>query len=368
MEHKLRKLNESSRKGVEIGSTSRKSTHVDPAAVHMDEPLATSEHSSSTNASRKPAAPGPSSTESTSLHSQSSGSGVAKEVARAESRLVSTVIKTASFSQLTLTEVKKTDRHGYIYEAKQTAGGGLYEIRVYSFDRKDPNEKQYVKRNCREWKKRRRFIDSHQENGFVFLILRHPQATTVVPLSPTPLDHSLPSASISNTPTAEAEPLPALDTSRSLSLHGFTSENMQLSGPHKNLWSWESQWSWMYPVGWSRQLMLNDDGGARKGLFLLDFEGGYFSETVPRRIFSPEHLSHPDERILNIHKKPANVQKRTRNHNPGERRHHCPSCVGRVRVDISRALCRSPDLIRRLMYIPLSPPSCFVLTRLADWR
>ncbi|PVH69692.1 hypothetical protein DL98DRAFT_522035 [Cadophora sp. DSE1049] len=329
MEYRRMEPSQSSRKCVDIGSSSRKSTHVEPAAIRVDETLATSEYPSSTNTSRIPATLGQSSTQLSTTIRQNLGSGVAKELARAEATLVSTVLTTASVSQLTLTEIKKTDRHGYIYEAKQTSGRELYEIRVYSFDRKDPNEKQYVKRNCREWKKRRRFIDSHQQDGFVFLILRHPQARTDVPLSPTHSDHSLPSASTSNKSTAQAEPLSALDTSRPLSLHGFTSENMQVSSPHKSPWYWESEWSWVYPVGWSRQLMLNDDGGARKGLFLLDFKGGYFSETVPRRIFSPEHLSHPDEGRLSSHKKPEDEPKRTRNQNP--------------------ALCRSPDLIRRLI-------------------
>jgi len=107
---------------------------------------------------------------------------------RADQILLNTVITSASsahFSKLTLTEIKKVDRHGCIYEAKQIAGEDLFEVRVYSFGQKDPNEKQYVKRNCREWKKRRRFLDSHQENGFIFLILKHPKSKTVDFLSST---------------------------------------------------------------------------------------------------------------------------------------------------------------------------------------
>ena len=33
-----------------------------------------------------------------------------------------------------------------------------------------------MRRNCREWKKRRRFRDSYQEGHFVFLILRYPDS------------------------------------------------------------------------------------------------------------------------------------------------------------------------------------------------
>ena len=122
-----------------------------------------------------------------------SGSQQPDEFHRADKCLVKTVLTSASFAPLTLTEVKKTDRHGCIYEAKQLADEMLFEVKVYSFERKGPNEKQYMKRNCREWKKRRRFIVSHQENGFLFLILHHPKTTVPATSSdeiPSLLPHS----------------------------------------------------------------------------------------------------------------------------------------------------------------------------------
>jgi len=343
MENKPTRQGQSSLDCVETG------TQIAPTMRHAHkhhEHVSSSEDYSSTYSLRTDLTPKLGLNESTT-HSQTSTLVESKGIARAESKLVSTVITTASFSQLTLTDIKKTDKYGFIYGARQTAGGEPYEIRVYCFGRKDPNEKQYLKRNCREWKRRRRFIDSHEENGFVFLILRHPQATTIPSVSSTtPVDHSLFSTVLSDTTVDEAHPAPTLPQFLS---HSFTSERMQLTVAHNNLWTWNSQWNWVYPVGWSRKLILNDEEGARKGLFLLDFDGGYISETVPRRIFSPEHLSHPDERRLNRHMQPANIQKPTSDHSPGKIRHHSPIYASRAQPDTSLAVCKSPDLIRRLM-------------------
>jgi hypothetical protein len=226
------------------------------------------------------------------------------------------------FSQLTLTEIKKADRHGCIYEAKQTTDEVLYEVRVYSFDRKDPSEKQYVRRNCREWKKRRRFMFSHQENGLVFFILRHPQTTTGS-LSLSSLgDGFPPNAANADVFTATRHPLPSLEVSRQprSSDDSFTSQSLSQTpaSSKDNPWSWDSSWKWMYPVGWSRKLLINDEGVPRNGLFLQDFEGGFFNETVPRRIFSPEHLIHPDERDSRGYLRTDTLREQTRNYNPGK--------------------------------------------------
>jgi hypothetical protein len=288
----------------------------------MEAPITTSGLPSLNTSLQMPTASKLRITEPTSWQTGSSSvpsSGASDEVDRAESSLVNTVITSASFSQLTLTEVKKADRHGCIYEAKQITDETLFEVRVYSFHRKNSNEKQYVKRNCREWKNRRRFIVSHQENGFLFLILRHPQTTVSLPPS-TPGDQSLLNCAMADAFSSQAESVPSLEVSPHHPSQGFTSENLsQLSVSHKNnLWSWDSKWNWLYPVGWSRKLMINDEGVSRKGLFLLDFDGGFFNETVPRRIFSPEHLSHPDERELNSYVGTENSREKTRNYNPGK--------------------------------------------------
>lgn len=64
----------------------------------------------------------------------------------------------------------------------------LYEIRVYSFSQKDASERRQAKRNCREWKARRRFSFSWKQNDLVFLVLRNQVDNTAIPyLNPTGL-------------------------------------------------------------------------------------------------------------------------------------------------------------------------------------
>lgn len=72
--------------------------------------------------------------------------------------------------------VKRVDNHGHIYQAR--AGTTLYEIRVYSFSQKDASERKQAKRNCREWKARRRFLVSWKQNDLVCLILRSQKDNT----------------------------------------------------------------------------------------------------------------------------------------------------------------------------------------------
>jgi hypothetical protein len=77
--------------------------------------------------------------------------------------------------ELLVTHIKRSDKYGAIYQAKHCSNGSLLELRVYSFSQKDPSvKKKHLKRNCREWKDRRRFLDSWKENDLVFLILSHP--------------------------------------------------------------------------------------------------------------------------------------------------------------------------------------------------
>jgi hypothetical protein len=105
---------------------------------------------------------------------------------RIEENLVNTMINPNRHPKLRLTKVKSFDKHGYSYEAVQLTSGTLFEIRVYSFTQTDPRQIKYAKRNCREWKKRRRFEDSCQGEGFIFLVLRYPKAKTRSPSSLSP--------------------------------------------------------------------------------------------------------------------------------------------------------------------------------------
>jgi hypothetical protein len=78
---------------------------------------------------------------------------------------------------------------------------------------------------------------------------------------------------------------------------GFTLSNMaQMSASlKKNLWNLRSEWGWTYPHGWSRKLVLYEEGSPREAICWPDFDGD-FSRAVPNRIFSSEQLSHPDMR------------------------------------------------------------------------
>ncbi|CZR58992.1 uncharacterized protein PAC_08884 [Phialocephala subalpina] len=64
---------------------------------------------------------------------------------------------------------------GCLYQAVRISDGTLFDIRVYSFDGEDTIERRHIKRNCREWKERRRFLVSCKVNGLVFLVLRKSQ-------------------------------------------------------------------------------------------------------------------------------------------------------------------------------------------------
>lgn len=72
---------------------------------------------------------------------------------------------------LEVLRVKKSDKYGHIYQAR--ANTTLYEIRVYSFSQENAPERRQAKRNCREWKARRRFLSSWKQNNLIFLILRN---------------------------------------------------------------------------------------------------------------------------------------------------------------------------------------------------
>ena len=98
---------------------------------------------------------------------------------RKVSILTNVVIKPFFCPQIKLTRKKTVDKHGSVYQATQVTSGTLFEVRVYFFGQVDSKEKQSVKRNCREWKKRwRRYLDSYNEGDFIFLVLRHPESTT----------------------------------------------------------------------------------------------------------------------------------------------------------------------------------------------
>ena len=88
---------------------------------------------------------------------------------------VDTTISLPSYPRLKLTLDKSVDRYGRLFRATEVTTGRLFEIRTYFFGAADSKEKQSIKRNCREWKKRRRFLDSFKIDKLVILILQHPQ-------------------------------------------------------------------------------------------------------------------------------------------------------------------------------------------------
>ena len=55
------------------------------------------------------------------------------------------------------------------------SGGKQLQIRVYYLGQQDLKEKNYAKRSCREAKKKRRFLVSHKEGDFVYLVLEYPE-------------------------------------------------------------------------------------------------------------------------------------------------------------------------------------------------
>ncbi|KAF4609618.1 hypothetical protein G7Y89_g15837 [Cudoniella acicularis] len=92
--------------------------------------------------------------------------------------LVNTTIHPARRPQLKLIQMKQPDKYGYgyVYKALQITDQTLFEVKVYSFNQLDTKQNRKAKRNCREWKGRRRFLDSWKENGLVFLILQYPKS------------------------------------------------------------------------------------------------------------------------------------------------------------------------------------------------
>ncbi|EPE34335.1 Winged helix DNA-binding protein [Glarea lozoyensis ATCC 20868] len=93
---------------------------------------------------------------------------------------------------LEIVRVKKSDKYGYIYQAR--AESIFYEIRVYSFTQEDASERRQAKRNCREWKARRRFSFSWKKDDLVFLVLRNQGDSMAAPYldPPEPQRNSIP--------------------------------------------------------------------------------------------------------------------------------------------------------------------------------
>jgi hypothetical protein len=122
------------------------------------------------------------------VHSSQTGSSRAEQPDKLPSdgnNLINTIISAGtSYPELKLIQLKQSDKHGHIYKAKHITSEALFEIRVYSINSSSQQKStqiRHAKRNCREWKERRRFLDSLPVNGFVFLILRYPEPQTVPP-------------------------------------------------------------------------------------------------------------------------------------------------------------------------------------------
>ncbi|KAF8848198.1 hypothetical protein BDZ45DRAFT_810965 [Acephala macrosclerotiorum] len=98
-------------------------------------------------------------------------------------RLLNMTFSSSSGNQFRLVQAKSSDKYGQIYKAIKTPDDASFEVRVYSFDKLDAANKKHAKRNCREWKERRRFVMSCKENGLVFLVLRCPSSKVVEPSS-----------------------------------------------------------------------------------------------------------------------------------------------------------------------------------------
>lgn len=94
--------------------------------------------------------------------------------------LVNTTIRNPGpFSELKVIQLSKNDSYGDIYKVIQDLTEIPYELRVYSFHHHPTADKRHVKRNCREWRQRRRFLGSWKYKNLIFLILRHPEENVV---------------------------------------------------------------------------------------------------------------------------------------------------------------------------------------------
>jgi hypothetical protein len=102
-----------------------------------------------------------------------------------EKSLINTTIRPEKgVPQIKLIQLEQSDKHGHIYQAKQTTGETLFQVRVYCFAHQSSKQRRSSKRNYREWKERRRFETSCQENGLVFVVLRYPKSKDKLALPP----------------------------------------------------------------------------------------------------------------------------------------------------------------------------------------